>query len=98
MLDISPDKLVVVAAIAFMILGPNRVPGLARSLARYARPAPGHHEDPPAGGGSAHPRTRRALMDAIGEAPAAVGMPARIEPDPASAAVPTRLPDDAGLN
>jgi Sec-independent protein translocase protein TatA len=34
LLDLSPDKIVVVATLAFLILGPGRIPGLARSLAR----------------------------------------------------------------
>jgi Sec-independent protein translocase protein TatA len=34
MLDLSPEKLMVLLAIALMVLGPNRLPEAARTLAR----------------------------------------------------------------
>lgn len=34
MLDISPEKLLVLAAVAMLVLGPDRLPGLARQAAR----------------------------------------------------------------
>ena len=34
MLDLSPDKLLMLAVVALVVLGPNRLPGAARSLGR----------------------------------------------------------------
>jgi sec-independent protein translocase protein TatB len=34
-LDLSPDKLLMLAAVALVVLGPNRLPGAARSLGRF---------------------------------------------------------------
>ncbi len=34
MLDLSPDKLLMLAAVALMVLGPNRLPGAARTMGR----------------------------------------------------------------
>lgn len=35
MLDLSPDKLLMLAVVALVVLGPNRLPGAARSLGRF---------------------------------------------------------------
>ncbi len=35
MLDLSPDKLVMLALVALVVLGPNRLPQAARSLGRF---------------------------------------------------------------
>lgn len=35
MLDLSPDKLVMLAVVALVVLGPNRLPGAARTLGRF---------------------------------------------------------------
>lgn len=34
MLDLSPDKLLMLAVVALVVLGPNRLPGAARTLGR----------------------------------------------------------------
>jgi sec-independent protein translocase protein TatB len=34
-LDLSPDKLLMLAVVALVVLGPNRLPGAARSLGRF---------------------------------------------------------------
>ncbi len=34
MLDLSPDKLLMLAVVALVVLGPNRLPGAARSVGR----------------------------------------------------------------
>jgi sec-independent protein translocase protein TatB len=34
-LDLSPDKLVMLAVVAMVVLGPNRLPGAARSVGRF---------------------------------------------------------------
>lgn len=35
MLDLSPDKLLMLAVVALVVLGPNRLPGAARTLGRF---------------------------------------------------------------
>lgn len=35
MLDLSPDKLVMLAVVALVVLGPNRLPGAARTVGRF---------------------------------------------------------------
>lgn len=35
MLDLSPDKLLMLAVVAVVVLGPNRLPGAARTLGRF---------------------------------------------------------------
>jgi sec-independent protein translocase protein TatB len=72
MLDIGPDKIVVVAAIAFLLLGPDRIPQLARSIQR----ARGHVREltraiPPEAVQMIR-EPRRVLMDALGDAPRAI--------------------------
>lgn len=67
MFDLSPDKLIVVFVIALFVLGPDRLPHVARSLARA------RSEIRRLSGGLG-PETvrvirdpRRALIDALGE-------------------------------
>lgn len=35
MLDLSPDKLLMLAVVALVVLGPNRLPGAARTVGRF---------------------------------------------------------------
>ena len=35
MLDLSPDKLMMLAVVALVVLGPNRLPGAARTIGRF---------------------------------------------------------------
>ena len=96
MFDIGPDKLVVVAAIAFLMLGPDRFPQLARSLHR----ARGHFQEMskaiPSEALQMIREPRRALMDVlaetrpVGQDPAGIADKALVRPVP--------LPDDATLN
>jgi Sec-independent protein translocase protein TatA len=102
MFDIGPDKIVVVAAIAFLLLGPDRIPSLARSLQK----ARGHVREltravPPEALDMIR-EPRRALLDALGDAPKAIEGAFRVEParEPGPQANPAAhpLPDDASLN
>jgi Sec-independent protein translocase protein TatA len=100
MFDIGPDKIVVVAAIAFLLLGPDRIPSLARSLQK----ARGHVRQltsavPPEALDMIR-EPRRALLEALGDAPKAMEDAFRVEPLRGSQATPAaqQLPDDASLN
>jgi hypothetical protein len=96
MFDISPEKIAVVAAIAFLLLGPDRIPHLANSLRR----ARAHLREltgviPPEAVQMIRD-PRRVIMDAFGDAPTAVEEAFKVHPAPPSGA--TRLPEDASLN
>ena len=86
MLDLSPDKIVVVAALAFMILGPGRIPAVARSMAKARVQLRDLTKALPSETVQLIKDPRRALMDAMSD------------PHEADEPVVQRLPDDVSLN
>jgi TatA/E family protein of Tat protein translocase len=60
MFDIGPDKLLVILAVALLVVGPKRIPEIARSLGRSMRALRdgisgiGDSDEVPEGGGSNH--------------------------------------------
>ena len=56
MFDIGPDKLLIILAVALLVVGPKRIPEMARSLGRSMRALrdgiSGSEEDEPAETGS----------------------------------------------
>jgi Sec-independent protein translocase protein TatA len=96
MLDLSPEKLIVVLLVAVVILGPNRLPATARTLAsglvRVRRLAHGLTE--PVHDTLQEPR--RILNDALADLRTTV-QPVPTSP-PSASPDPIELPTDPDLN
>jgi len=65
--DLSPDKLFVVFVIALMVLGPDRLPHVARGLARARNEIRRLTNGLEPGTAQALRDPRRALIDALGQ-------------------------------
>jgi Sec-independent protein translocase protein TatA len=100
MFDLSPEKLIVVAAIAMTVLGPQRIPQVVRSLLRVS----GEIGRLTAGARADLDAVLQAPRDALADARAAVAGPlpppgaGSAGPAPAGPAPDEPTPDDPTLN